>query len=125
VIVPEFEDLTPEALGARYMTSSELQALAERLRTVACWIEELRFLRLERERTVLERHGHRPTIGYYLRSRASESGEGAPGSSFEPPPAPTASRGRSEAPARSSPSGRLASSPRGPASASRSPSVSP
>jgi len=63
----ELDDLTPEALGARFMTSSELQTLSEHLRTVASWIEELRFIRLEREHTVLQRHGHWPTIGYYLR----------------------------------------------------------
>ena len=108
-------------LGAQTMTPEELSELACHLRDLAGYLEEMRFLLLERRhRLLLEGIPNLPTIGYYLRLRAT-----APEESFEPPLAPPASRGRSEAPARCSSSGRLASSPRAPASASRSPEVPP
>lgn len=108
-------------LGALTMTPDELSELARHLRDLAGYVEEMRFLLLERRRRLLlEGIPNLPTIGYYLRLR-----QAAPENSFEPPLAPPASRGRSEAPARCSSSGRLASSPRAPASASRSPKVPP
>jgi len=56
---------TLASLGAQDLSPEQLAALASYLRTLAGWLDELRFLELERQRRALEELCARPTLGYY------------------------------------------------------------
>lgn len=71
-------------------SNEELAALSEYLRRLSTWVAEYRYLRMEREREVLERIGNRPTLGYYLQLRRQKPVL-PPGEHFPPLP-PAAAR---------------------------------
>ena len=54
-------------------SNAELAALSQYLWRLSTWVAELRLLRMENERRVIERIGHRPALGYYLRLRDQKS----------------------------------------------------
>jgi hypothetical protein len=47
-------------------SNDELAALSEYLRRLSTWVADYRYVRMEREHTMLERIGHRPALGYYI-----------------------------------------------------------
>jgi hypothetical protein len=56
---------TLASLGAQDLSTEQLAALASYLRTLATWLDELRFLELERQHAAHEKLLSRPALGYY------------------------------------------------------------
>ncbi len=68
---PTVDAPTLATLGAKDLSTEQLAALAAYLRTLASWLDELRFLELERRHRLLQGIPNRPTIGHYLRTAAT------------------------------------------------------
>jgi hypothetical protein len=57
---------TLEELGVATMDPESLAELAQRLKTMASYVEEIRYLRLERQHHIAVAIPNRPALGYYI-----------------------------------------------------------